>query len=121
MSSKEQKDLILIMAPPWQTKTPPPGLAYLSSFLTSNDIKIKADLKTHKGILKSDNSLPSIMLESDPAKQIFLQLQNIPAILSGRMMDFCLLKNLFSEDYNKEGQYFKEGDILEGDIRICIK
>ncbi len=37
----EPSGIALVMAPPWQTRMPPLGLAYLSSFLRSNGIKTR--------------------------------------------------------------------------------
>ncbi|MCF7907310.1 MAG: B12-binding domain-containing radical SAM protein [Candidatus Omnitrophica bacterium] len=36
----ENCELIFVMTPPWQTKMPPLGLAYLASFLKSNNINV---------------------------------------------------------------------------------
>ena len=41
IARKENNDLILVMTPAWQTKMVPLGLAYLSSFLSSQGIKLK--------------------------------------------------------------------------------
>ncbi|MBN2119848.1 MAG: radical SAM protein [Candidatus Omnitrophica bacterium] len=40
-SGDSQEELILVMAPPWETKMIPLGLAYLSSFLKSKGVKVK--------------------------------------------------------------------------------
>ena len=50
-----------------------------------------------------------------------MQLQNAPIRLSAKMINYCLLDNSQSKDYNDTGKYFKKGDILEKQFKIYIK
>ncbi|MBU1062389.1 MAG: radical SAM protein [Candidatus Omnitrophica bacterium] len=55
-----EEDLLLIMTPPWQTKMPPLGAAYLSSFLRSEGFKIKVidlNVKLHNSASEDKRSL----------------------------------------------------------------
>ena len=75
-------------------------------------------LRTNKGILVSDNGLPSVIFESKPENHMAMQLQNAPIRLSAKMINYCLLDNSQSKDYNDTGKYFKKGDILEKQFKI---
>jgi radical SAM superfamily enzyme YgiQ (UPF0313 family) len=70
--------------------------------------------------LPQDKNLPCIEANLDSTSQYFLQIQNTPAVLNARMVNFCRLVNNNTYGYNNEGVCFKKGAKLEDTLKLKL-
>jgi len=71
-------------------------------------------------MLSTDASLPSIVFSGKFKKEAFIQVQNTPLTLHGRMVNFCLLPIDTPYGYSSEGYAFNKGDVFEGRVEIYL-
>jgi hypothetical protein len=80
-------------------------------------------LKIKQLKITSDATWPEITLRQEypRGRDLFVQLQNLPAVSCARMINFCFLNPMISYEQNKKFRFFKKGQIEEKHLKLIIR